>query len=152
MISIISDEPLLAAELPCSRRCLAGILAVMQARAAELCAEGRIPQAPENVILALVTDREMASINRDAMQVQGPTNILSFPDDGSGEGTAELALDVAMLHREAFVYGQQPLRHLLRLVAHGFAHVCGYDHSEEMDACQDALETAGLLYLEREQC
>ena len=86
----------------------------MQARAAELCAEGRIPQAPENVILALVTDREMASINRDAMQVQGPTNILSFPDDGSGEGTAELALDVAMLHREAFVYGQQPLRHLLR--------------------------------------
>lgn len=147
MISIVNDEILPAAALPCSRRCLYGLLDAMQARARELLAKGRIPQVPDNVLLALVTDREMADINRSAMQVQGPTNILSFPDDDSSEGTAQLALDVAMLHREAYLYGQKPLEHLVRLAAHGLAHVCGYDHSEEMDVCQDALAQAGLHFL-----
>ena len=67
--------------------------------------------------------------------------------DQDGEGTAELALDVAQLLREAILYGQTPVEHLVRLLAHGLAHVCGLDHGEHMWRCQEEIESAGKVFL-----
>ena len=138
-IEVVCDEALYCALLPCSRRSLGPLLSAMCHRARILHEEGLLPDVPKGVVLALVTDREMASLNRASMNVPGPTNILSFPD---GEGTAELALDVAQLLREAILYGQTPMEHLVRLLAHGLAHVCGLDHGEQMDFCQAEFEWA----------
>ena len=143
-IEVVCDEPLPCAQLPLARRSLEPLLKAMCLRAKELCEEGLLPEIPQGVVLALVTDREMTDLNRAAMGVPGPTNILSFPD---GEGTAELALDVAQLLREATLYGQTPMEHLVRLLAHGLAHVCGLDHGELMWRCQDELESAGKAFL-----
>ena len=45
--------------------------------------------------------------------------------------------------RECFIYGQEPQEHILRLLAHGLAHLMGYDHSQEMDALAERMEAAG---------
>jgi probable rRNA maturation factor len=86
--------------------------------------------------IRLVDDREMAALNRKFLGIPGPTNVLGFPgeDDGTG-GLVVLNMD-AML-RESFLYGQDPLEHLTRLLAHAFLHLAGLDHGPEMDASTD---------------
>ncbi|EPR42759.1 metalloprotease ybeY [Desulfovibrio sp. X2] len=114
--------------------------------------------------LRLVDDVEMAAINAEHRGLRGPTNILSFPaDDGPANGDpapdealaetagdsgaeavegvifiGDLVLSVDTLAREAFLYGQDPLEHTARLLAHGLLHLAGFDHGEEMDALTEA--------------
>lgn len=98
-----------------------------------------------SVDLYLVTDAAMAAANEEHLGCQGPTNVLSFPGAPGLPGTLLLSLDT--LDRECLLYGQEPEEHLLRLLAHGVAHLAGLDHGPEMDAlaaaCEDAAH-AGL--------
>ena len=109
--------------------------------------------------LTLVDDRDIAAVNEAFLGCTGPTNILSFPAAADEDGVAvpgeesadlgELVLSVETLARETVLYGQEPVEHLARLLAHGILHLTGQDHGEEMfdltDAAVDrvALETAG---------
>jgi probable rRNA maturation factor len=101
------------------------------------------------VDLALVDDAGMADLNGRFLGLPGPTNVLAFPalEPGSGEEASEeagqLALNLHAVPREAHLYGQDPDRHLVRLLAHGLLHLAGFDHSGHMDdlvqACVDDL-------------
>ncbi|OIQ51946.1 Endoribonuclease YbeY [Pseudodesulfovibrio hydrargyri] len=109
--------------------------------------------------LKLVDDREIARLNSEFLGCTGPTNILSFPardadeadyaEDADGPGgevgepgdqafLGELALSVDALARETDLYGQAPLEHLARLLAHGLLHLAGFDHGEIMFDMTDA--------------
>lgn len=101
--------------------------------------------------LKLVDDRGIARLNREFLGCPGPTNILSFPahePDEAGGGEVggpgdqtflgELALSVDALARETDLYGQAPLEHLARLLAHGLLHLAGFDHGEAMFDMTDA--------------
>lgn len=59
-------------------------------------------------------------------------------------GGASLVLSLDTFERECLLYGQDAAEHLLRLLAHGMAHVGGLDHGPAMDAAQDAAFAAGL--------
>ncbi len=85
--------------------------------------------------LTLVDDAEIAGINLEFLGGDGPTNILSFPEPNSAHPAwlGALVLSVDTLARECFLYGQQPERHLARLLAHGILHLAGFDHGPEMD-------------------
>jgi probable rRNA maturation factor len=113
-------------------------------------------------ILKLVDDREIARLNREFLGCTGPTNILSFPawnadeaedcdgpsdgeDDAGGTFLGELALSVDALARETDLYGQAPLEHLARLLAHGLLHLAGFDHGEVMFDMTDAAVDRVLL-------
>ena len=89
--------------------------------------------------LTLLDDPAIAVINARHLGCQGPTNILSFPeaDPERSEALGALFLSVDTLSREAFLYGQEPARHLARLLSHGILHLCGYDHGPDMDALTD---------------
>ena len=110
--------------------------------------------------LKLVDDREIARLNQAFLGCVGPTNILSFPADSGDDDPdlpdleddvflGELALSVDALGRETDLYGQGPVEHLTRLLAHGLLHLAGFDHSDAMYALTDsavdmvALEQAG---------
>lgn len=109
--------------------------------------------------LTLVDDKKIASINAEFLGCTGPTNILSFPaqehtDVESSEDTEEdsddvflgdLALSVDTLARETDLYGQTPVEHLARLLAHGMLHLAGYDHGEEMFDLTDVAVDLVLL-------
>jgi len=94
--------------------------------------------------LTLVDDEGIAALNAKFLGCQGPTNILSFPegDPECPEELGALFLSVETLAREAFLYGQDPVEHQARLLAHGLLHLAGLDHGPEMDALTDlAVET-----------
>lgn len=98
-------------------------------------------QAPSGVELHLLNDRCMSAANRKFMSCQGPTNVLSFPGGQAAAGILLLSLDT--LARECLLYGQPPVRHALRLLAHGMGHLTGLDHGPAMDAlCARCLAAA----------
>ncbi len=85
--------------------------------------------------LTLVDDLEMAEVNHDFFGRVGPTNIISFPAEESEHPDAlgELVLSVDTLKRETLLYGQEPIEHLVRLLAHGILHLAGHEHGRTMD-------------------
>ena len=89
---------------------------------------------PERLVLRLADDGVIADANARLMGCAGPTNILTFPGDGSLPGELLLSLDT--WERECRLYRQPPLSHLLRLLAHGMAHMTGLDHGPEMAALE----------------
>ena len=147
-VEIRAASPQAAVRLPASRRELAVMLLAMRRKAESLFRAGQCPGCPAAVELAVLDDGAMSALNRRAMGVAGPTNILSFPAaDASAGARASLALSSAALARESLLYGQHPLEHLARLLAHGMAHVCGFDHGPAMDAFAGELEAECLAFL-----
>lgn len=93
--------------------------------------------------LSLVGDAEIESLNRSFLGLPGPTNVLSFPSGEGADYLGEMAIGVETAAREAFLYGQDPAGHFLRLLCHGLAHLAGFEHGEAMDALAEAaLESA----------
>lgn len=96
--------------------------------------------------IKLVDDGEIARLNRTFMGCEGPTNVLSFPAGEAGEWSEEtdsafmgaLALSVDTLVRESYLYGQPPVQHLTRLLAHGILHLAGHEHGSVMYELTDA--------------
>ena len=92
--------------------------------------------------LAFVRDAEITALNRRYLDCQGPTNCLAFPDAG-GPGAfsgGSLFVSLDALYRECMLYEQTPVAYLRRLLAHGLAHLAGFDHGKEMDALCAKLE------------
>jgi probable rRNA maturation factor len=91
--------------------------------------------AGAHLSLTLLDDPGIAVMNAKYLDCQGPTNILSFPeaDPARPESLGALFLSVDTLAREAFLYGQEPARHLARLLAHGILHLAGHDHGPDME-------------------
>jgi probable rRNA maturation factor len=94
--------------------------------------------------LRVVADGEMAALNRAYLGLPGPTNVLSFPaeDPERPEYLGEMAVSADTVMREAFLYGQDPVAHLTRLLAHGFLHLSGLDHGPLMEALTEAAVSA----------
>lgn len=98
---------------------------------------------PGNALLelTLLSESEIAGLNEHYLHCTGPTNILAFPAGKNFSRTAPaqtslgwLALSPFTLRREALLYRQNLALYTLRMLAHGFAHLLGYDHGELMDA------------------
>jgi len=108
-------------------------------------------------------DTEMAGLNQQFRQKQGPTNILSFPalaklpdslssQSVSGQSVSsgsvflgDMALSFDVLTKEALQNGQKPEHHLAHLFLHGLLHLTGYDHQEETEA--EEMETLEIQLL-----
>ena len=80
-------------------------------------------------------DERMRVLNRDFLDHDRPTDVLSFPDGDlmpSGRrllGSIAISLDTA--RRQAEHEGHALLRELQELVLHGTLHLLGYDHSSD---------------------
>jgi probable rRNA maturation factor len=118
--------------LPLSPSALQGILAVLRRSL-------HLEDRPFS--LALVDDARMEALNEGFLGLVGPTNVLSFEDDSRAEALGEVVLNVDAVMREARLYGQDPLEHMGRLLAHGLLHLAGLQHGPEMD---EAVEGALL--------
>lgn len=94
-----------------------------------------------NLDILITGDKEMKALNRQFLAMEGPTNVLSFPDlNGRTKGSlGQLVINIDSVRREAFLYHQQPLTHLVRLLVHGMLHLAGFEHGQEMDETSDKL-------------
>lgn len=108
-----------------------------------------------SVDLYVVRDGTMANANQGHMHCQGPTNVLSFPVEPGDfvSQDANLAMPSTLIFstdtwkRECLLYGQSPMVHFVRLLAHGLAHLQGYDHGPEMDVICAHMERVGVEHL-----
>jgi len=98
--------------------------------------------------IALVSDAEIQSLNREYRNKDKPTNVLSFPDEGPAPLLGDIVLALETVIREAQGKSVPLKHHVIHLIIHGFLHLQGYDHETEADAARmEALEIAALAAL-----
>lgn len=96
--------------------------------------------------LALVSDADIQTLNRDYRHKDKPTNVLSFPQEGPLLGDIVLALE--SITREAKEKSISLEHHVTHLIIHGFLHLQGYDHQTDETAREmEALEITALAAL-----
>jgi probable rRNA maturation factor len=87
-----------------------------------------------------VGDRAIRRINRDYLDRDRPTNVISFSlREGEYAGVAPHALGDVIISadtaaREAEAGGMEPFERTCFLLLHGILHLCGYDHERSGDA------------------
>ncbi len=90
--------------------------------------------AAESLVVRFVSDREMRRLNATYRQRQGPTDVLSFPDDGGHLGDVVIAVPTA--RRQASARGHGVERELRVLMLHGLLHCLGHDHENDGGAME----------------
>ena len=101
-------------------------------------------QAPAYSLgLSLVGDGEIAALNTDWRQQQGPTDVLAFAaqDDGLDDAPpipmpgplelGDIVISVQTAARQAPEHGHNLERELLFLASHGLLHLLGWDHPDD---------------------
>lgn len=83
------------------------------------------------VSVYLTGDEEIQGLNLNHRGLDQPTDILSWSyweDDPDSEVLGELAVSVDRVQEQAQSNGWDAATELIRLLAHGCAHLVGYDH------------------------
>ncbi|HEU4883684.1 MAG TPA: rRNA maturation RNase YbeY [Longimicrobium sp.] len=86
------------------------------------------------ISVALVADDEIAALNQQYLDHEGPTDVISFHLHHRGEpplGDVYVGVDQAA--RQAAGFGASVAEEVLRLAVHGTLHVLGYEHPEGED-------------------
>jgi len=86
-----------------------------------------LPRAA-GVAVCLVSDSEIARLNRTYRGKAGPTDVLSFPAGGRG---GDIAISPAAARRNARSLGRAVSAELRVLILHGVLHLAGYDHETD---------------------
>lgn len=97
--------------------------------------EGRTDAA---VTVALVNDPHIHQLNRQFLQHDEPTDVLTFPysEPTSRRLEGEIVISVDTAQREAAARGHDPATELLLYVIHGCLHLCGEDDTTPTAAQQ----------------
>jgi len=83
------------------------------------------------VALVLAGDGTLRRLNRTYRHRDRPTDVLSFPGLGRGEGLGDILISVPAAERNASRLGRSVAREIDVLALHGFLHVLGYDHETD---------------------
>lgn len=98
------------------------------------------------LVVRIVGEVEIASLNRRFRARRGTTNVLSFPVAAPIPQPRELLGDVVIcapvVRREAREQGKPARAHWAHMTVHGVLHLLGYDHTgEEQAQVMEGLET-----------
>ncbi|MBM7569629.1 rRNA maturation RNase YbeY [Aquibacillus albus] len=108
--------------------------------------ENITPEA--EISISFVDNNEIQIINRNYRQIDKPTDVISFALEEKGEGEMEIVggdlpvilgdivISVDKAEEQAKEYNHSFQRELGFLALHGFLHLLGYDHMNEIDEKQ----------------
>lgn len=86
------------------------------------------------VSYAFLDDDAIAALNREHLDHEGPTDVISFPLSAEGQPlVGDVYIGALQARRQAAELGVPLDEEMLRLVVHGTLHVLGYEHPEEED-------------------
>lgn len=97
--------------------------------------------------MVIVDDAEIRVLNRDYLQRDHATNVISFPmQEGEGAGIQPAVLGDVVISadtaaRDAMDAGLSFESELYFLLLHGILHLCGYDHERGTE--EEAREMEG---------
>ncbi len=115
------------------------------------------PEAELSILI--VDDAQIREINRDYLQRDKPTNVISFAmQEGEGAGIQPLLLGDVVISaetaaRDSAEAGVPFLSELYFLLLHGILHLVGYDHergTEEEAEVMEAKEREIFALLQQE--
>jgi len=103
--------------------------------------------APESVTIQLISDKSMAQLNETYRKKRGPTDVLSFPANGSApkrdaEYIGDIAISPETARRNARRFSRTLPAEMRVLILHGMIHLAGFDHETdhgEMDRIERRL-------------
>ena len=90
--------------------------------------------------LQIISNQEIASMNQKWMQKNGPTDVLSFPIFSNESlnnlyhielGDIFISLEMAL--EQADEYKHSIYREMLWLASHGFLHLLGWEHNNDLE-------------------
>ena len=86
--------------------------------------------------VALVDDATSDRVHRDFMNIEGPTDVITFHH-------GEIVIGAEVAERQAAEYGEPLARELLRYFVHGLLHLAGHEDADpaERAAMEDAQES-----------
>ena len=88
-----------------------------------------VRQNPDCVLsLAFINDTEMAVLNQQWLQREGPTDVLSF--NGEGNELGEVIINLDMVQRKLHEQGEKTKTVITRYIVHGVLSLLGMDHKE----------------------
>jgi probable rRNA maturation factor len=120
--------------------------------AAQACLESVHQQDAELSIL-LADDETIQRLNREYLDIDAPTDVLSFPagdtDPESGaQYLGDIVISLPRAQAQAAAAGHAPSDELQLLAVHGVLHLVGYDHADpEEKAAMWALQAQVLAVL-----
>jgi probable rRNA maturation factor len=83
------------------------------------------------ISVALLDDDAIAGMNRDYLEHEGPTDVITFAmHEGDEPPLGDIYVGVEQAARQATEWGATPAEEVLRLAVHGTLHVLGYEHPE----------------------
>jgi probable rRNA maturation factor len=87
--------------------------------------------------IAIVDDSTSDQVHRDFMNIEGPTDVITFHH-------GEIVIGAEVAERQAAEYDEPLAREILRYMVHGLLHLAGHEdgHSNEravMDAAQETI-------------
>lgn len=97
----------------------------------------RTRPALDDIVVVLVSDRQMAAIHRKFMNIRGPTDVVTFQH-------GEIVISVETAERQAPEFGKTTEQELELYLVHGLLHLCGYSDEnaatfEEMARLQEKI-------------
>lgn len=95
------------------------------------------------VVFYLTEDSEIQTLNRQYRQRDQPTDVLAWSyweKEPQGAILGEIAISLDRVKHQAEAHGFSEKVELLRLLAHGCAHLVGYDHEDSAQAEQEMLK------------
>lgn len=104
----------------------------LAARVISAAAAGETAAGAVSVLFA--DDAAVRALNKAWRGKDVPTNVLSFPAPEGFDVLGDIALALETVIAEAQSQGKTPRAHAAHLIAHGFLHLIGYDHDDDVDA------------------
>jgi probable rRNA maturation factor len=102
-------------------------------------AASTLTTAHGEISIVLTDDVTIRTLNREWRSIDKATNVLSFPASkttlgGSATMLGDIVIAYETLVQECADEDRVFLHHLAHLAVHGFLHLIGYDHQNDVDA------------------
>lgn len=99
---------------------------------------GSAGRSKARISIALIDDASIHALNREYLNHDWPTDVVTFPLSSAAESTlnGEVVVSAETAIRAAAAHATTPEQELLRYVIHGVLHLCGYDDLSESDAAE----------------
>lgn len=90
-------------------------------------------RALHSIQFVFLNDESLLKLNQDHLQHETLTDIITFPYN-SNPIEAEVYISVDRVRENAQVFDVPALQELLRVMAHGVLHLCGWNDKTEADS------------------
>lgn len=102
-----------------------------------------------SLVIRIVDESEMTTLNHHYRKKEKPTNVLSFrcnlPEALRGDILGDIVICASVVAQEANAQGKSFTQHWAHMVVHGVLHLLGYDHENDQDAASMERQEIAIL-------